>query len=565
MFKWLLLCLPLIIFSLPVKALLVQHEKMPNYSIVMEKSHKNKIFSYTAHVELKDKIESSIYLMIELDNRSEKKITIENTDYLLMHGIRFYNIHKFYYSLFHVPQKFDVNINSEDDFTEPVVIKFVSQKHYAQSIILAENSSGILQSVYIGALAVAIIIMFFRRNTTSFLFLIYSTATFLYLLTTHNNLFEFILGIKIDPTLDVFMGIILFNSRIIYEYFLFRRLKYAKLYLYFSLFVLVLSCVILLLKFLGVEYLVFFVQGFSYSTIILLLIAIILLKNKDKLIYFLVFVEAVNVILNVGFDFSHYFGIDFTTSYEKYEIIADFIDAFGLLALNLISFSRERELAIINNAQHERDKLELKNASLLMEIRMLNFQMNPHFFFNSLNCMRALMFFDITNAIVMLDKLVILYTYITLNSKNESISLAEEMGLIKYYLEIEKIRFEDKIQYEEPNYDDFKLIMVPNFSIFTLVENAVKHGVLKSISGGKILIFIKRTHSGIYITVRNEVLKTEQNHKNYSNTEVTSSTQTGLSNLKVRLQLMYGDKSQLSTHHFADINAYEASFSIPIP
>ena len=114
------------------------------------------------------------------------------------------------------------------------------------------------------------------------------------------------------------------------------------------------------------------------------------------------------------------------------------------------------------------------------ELRMLRYQINPHFLFNSLNSVSALIREDGRRAEKMLNELSEFLRYSLAGSKLSAVPLRDELEAARNYLDIEKIRFEDKlvVRFEvSPSAEDFR---VPSLLIHPLVENAVKYGMQTS-------------------------------------------------------------------------------------
>lgn len=174
-------------------------------------------------------------------------------------------------------------------------------------------------------------------------------------------------------------------------------------------------------------------------------------------------------------------------------------------------------------------KLQLEKTNF--ELQALKQQLNPHFLFNSLNSIRALIIEDSNkarNAVTQLSNL--LRTTLT-NGKKNLISIDEEIKLVNNYLELEKIRYDDKLTY---NIDYQKSTsLIPSFIIQLLVENAVKHGLDKSNNIGHINITIKENINWIAIIVEN----------NGTWIQNKSGTKIGIQNIEKRLQLTYNNKA----------------------
>ncbi len=177
-------------------------------------------------------------------------------------------------------------------------------------------------------------------------------------------------------------------------------------------------------------------------------------------------------------------------------------------------------------------ELAVKDARLAA----LRNQVNPHFLFNSLNSIRALIFEDSAKAALMVDKLADMLRYSLHADQKRVVTLAEELAMVQQYLDIEKVRFEDRLRIET-DVDDVALdAILPSMLIQTLVENAVKHGIEPQPGGGAIRI--------------QAVLQSGQLEINISNpgrlTKTSASTKIGLNNAAQQLALLMGTGAHLS-------------------
>ncbi|MFO7446204.1 MAG: histidine kinase [Ignavibacteriaceae bacterium] len=124
---------------------------------------------------------------------------------------------------------------------------------------------------------------------------------------------------------------------------------------------------------------------------------------------------------------------------------------------------------------------ELKNLITEAELRSLKFQINPHFVFNSLNSMSALTTLNPEKAREMILKLADFLRYTLANNERQKNPLRDELKNIKLYLDIEKIRFEDKFEFIEEINEECLNTLVPNMILQPLFENAVKHAVYETL------------------------------------------------------------------------------------
>ncbi len=190
-------------------------------------------------------------------------------------------------------------------------------------------------------------------------------------------------------------------------------------------------------------------------------------------------------------------------------------------------------------SRHEMlNNLELKALNNEIELKNLRSQLNPHFIFNALNSVRALIDEDKKRAKNAVNLLSNVMRSILLSEKQKMISVAEEMKLVSDYLAIEKIRFEERLEISTHIDDEVKNELLPPLIIQTLAENAIKHGVSNRVNKSAINIAIKNTSTHFTICVENDVSPKK--------TDNFKSTNTGLLNLKKRLEIIYKNNASFS-------------------
>lgn len=172
---------------------------------------------------------------------------------------------------------------------------------------------------------------------------------------------------------------------------------------------------------------------------------------------------------------------------------------------------------------------ELKNLVTEAELRSLKFQINPHFIFNSLNSMSALTEIDPKKAKQMIIKLADFLRYTLANNDRQKNSLNEELKNIKLYLDIEKIRFEDKFEYVEELQEDCGKTEIPSMILQPLFENAIKHAVYETLDTVIIRLTCTKQDDFLKITLCN----------NFEGESHKKGAGVGLKNIKDRLSLIY--------------------------
>lgn len=206
----------------------------------------------------------------------------------------------------------------------------------------------------------------------------------------------------------------------------------------------------------------------------------------------------------------------------------------------LINFWREW-----NEHQQRLEKAELLANSA--QLQMLRYQLNPHFLFNSLNSIRALILEDKNKAREMVSELAELLRYSLVSNKNGDVALSEEITAIKHYFAIEKKRFEENLQVEfavDSLAEDYP---IPSFLIHPLVENAVKYGMKTSQMPLKVRIEAKVTGNTLTVYVRNRGKWLQEDDPTRSK---PAGTGTGLNNVRDRLENRFHGNYELK--HFEE-------------
>ncbi|OQA68555.1 MAG: Sensor histidine kinase YpdA [Ignavibacteria bacterium ADurb.Bin266] len=194
---------------------------------------------------------------------------------------------------------------------------------------------------------------------------------------------------------------------------------------------------------------------------------------------------------------------------------------------------------------------ELKNLVTEAELRSLKFQINPHFIFNSLNSMSALTEIDPKKARQMIIKLADFLRYTLANNDRQKNTLTEELKNIKLYLDIEKIRFEDKFEYEEELHEECGKTEIPSMILQPLFENAIKHAVYETLTTVKIKLTCEKQDDFLKITLCN----------NFEGESHKKGAGVGLKNIEDRLKLIYHQDNLMEVKK--DNNKFTVNIYIP--
>ena len=198
-------------------------------------------------------------------------------------------------------------------------------------------------------------------------------------------------------------------------------------------------------------------------------------------------------------------------------------------ALDFHRESQERELT----AAQLRTRLAEANLQALQR------QLHPHFLFNTLNTISALMHRDTEAADAMLERLGDLLRLTLDRVGTQHVSLKDELDFLRKYLEIEKTRFAERLQVHIEVDLDTLDAAVPNLVLQPLVENALRHGIGPKIGGGRVDISARRDGQDLRLEVRDNGvgLTSDAFHKGV-----------GLTNTRSRLEHLYGDRYRFECH-----------------
>lgn len=262
---------------------------------------------------------------------------------------------------------------------------------------------------------------------------------------------------------------------------------------------------------------------------------------------FLMLTWTKNYLIRYAFEtgFSQSFGYRFEDHWLTIFMAGIRLMAIWILAYYGYHFA-QREI----NAVKESSRLAViaKEA----EFSNLAAQLNPHFFFNSLNSIKALLVENPKAARRAIDLLSDLMRTSLYGRGNGLIPLKEEMALVADYLELEKIRFERRLHYSVQVNENLHAVPVLPLCVQMLVENAIKHGIAHSKEGGSVAITIDTIGESLRIRVENPGTIAMEN-----------SPGLGLKNLSERLKLQFGDSATFHIEQKA-ANLVLATVHIPL-
>ncbi len=176
------------------------------------------------------------------------------------------------------------------------------------------------------------------------------------------------------------------------------------------------------------------------------------------------------------------------------------------------------------------------------QLQALRMQLHPHFLFNSLNAISTLMHRDVAAADRMIIKLSDLLRLALENPRTQTVPLEEELRYLMSYLDIEKVRFQDRLEVSLDVPDALRGVYVPNLILQPLVENAIRHGIARSARPGKLRVEAREEGAFLHLSVIDS---------GSAEADAGFSKQKGgigLSNTRARLHHLYGDAQGFELH-----------------
>jgi sensor histidine kinase YesM len=204
--------------------------------------------------------------------------------------------------------------------------------------------------------------------------------------------------------------------------------------------------------------------------------------------------------------------------------------------------------------RQQMDTLRLETLIKELELKTIKAHINPHFIFNSLNSIRALVDENPQRARKAVTELSNILRSSLQSEKMETVPFEKELNIVKDYLALENMRFEDRLKIEYDIDEDTLDQPVPLMMLQTLVENALKHGISKQINGGLVKVISDFTDDYHILAVQNT---------GFLNGYKRGDEGFGLSSTTNRLNLLYGDKAKFEIVQLT-ATLVEAKVMIPV-
>ena len=188
--------------------------------------------------------------------------------------------------------------------------------------------------------------------------------------------------------------------------------------------------------------------------------------------------------------------------------------------------------------------LRLESQASNAQLAMLRYQLNPHFLFNTLNSISTLVLLKQTErANAMLSRLSSFLRYTLVNESTGLVTMSQEIETLKLYLEIEKMRFEERLRPHFHIDPSCSQVLLPSLLLQPLIENAIKYAVTPQEEGADISIEVKRQVDRVLITVSDTGPGADSQYQS----RAAQSTGVGLANIRDRLAQAYGDNHRFET------------------
>jgi two-component system, LytTR family, sensor kinase len=185
----------------------------------------------------------------------------------------------------------------------------------------------------------------------------------------------------------------------------------------------------------------------------------------------------------------------------------------------------------------ERRESRLQNQASEAQLQMLRMQIQPHFLFNTLNSISALVEEDVRGGQKMIGQLSEFLRLTLTHADHQMVPLSEELPLLETYVEIQRARFGDRLRVEYEVTGEARSALVPNLLLQPLVENAIKHGIQPSLAGGTVWVRAHREQEALVLEVADDGVGLRD--------DWSEGAGIGLRNCRERLRQCFGEGASL--------------------
>ncbi len=222
--------------------------------------------------------------------------------------------------------------------------------------------------------------------------------------------------------------------------------------------------------------------------------------------------------------------------YQKVSYMETWLSAWTVLLAWSVLYFMIKYYQLFQEVQ----KSALKSAAMAHEaqLKMLRYQLNPHFLFNTLNAISTLVLERETEAANhMVTRLSSFLRHSLDNDPMQKVTLEQELAALKLYLDIEKVRFEDRLTLELDIQDQAAEALIPSLLLQPLVENAIKYGIARSEEGGRLRIAARVFAGDLLLELSDDGPGVQ-----LVDGQIPSANGVGLRNTRERLAELYGSR-----------------------
>jgi two-component system LytT family sensor kinase len=242
--------------------------------------------------------------------------------------------------------------------------------------------------------------------------------------------------------------------------------------------------------------------------------------------------------------------------YQKVSYMETFVAAWTVMLAWSVLYFLIKYYQVFQEVQ----KSALKSAAMAHEaqLKMLRYQLNPHFLFNTLNAISTLVLEQQTAAANhMVTRLSSFLRHSLDNDPMQKVTLEQELAALKLYLDIEKVRFEDRLTLELDIEGEAAAALIPSLLLQPLVENAIKYGIARSEEGGRLRIAARVFAGDLLLELSDDGPGVE-----LVGGQIPNANGVGLRNTQERLAELYGDRHSF---RLAKTEPHGLTISIRIP
>jgi signal transduction histidine kinase len=307
------------------------------------------------------------------------------------------------------------------------------------------------------------------------------------------------------------------------------------------------------------------ITGFSISLILAVIFRQLIAKRPlvtwGATILVLPFAVALNAFIDAWV--ISLYRTDSEATFAQLFIGVFYIDATLLVAWSALYYAINFFLQV----EEQNDQLlQLESQATSAQLAMLRYQLNPHFLFNTLNSISTLVLLKQTEpANAMLSRLSSFLRYTLVSEPSSKVTVAQEVETLKLYLDIERMRFEERLRTTFRIDEETREGLLPSLLLQPLVENAIKYAVSPQESGAEITVTAQLIGQNLRITVSDTGpgLKSGATDNRLSGVTYDAgepvSTGVGLANIRDRLAQAYGEN-----HRFETVEPPEGGFAVVI-